>query len=191
MADLAVASHGAGLAQQPELVLVDVAAVAGWLLSGWLLLVTVLALASRLPETAGRAAAGAMRVITPALVRRSLEALLGISIAMGPAGAALAATTPGLAPVPAPVVAPAEVRIPSLDRPSAPLVEIPAPAQRHVVVSGDTLWGLAAAALPAGASPREITEAWHRWYSANRATIGADPDLLLPGAVLELPRSAR
>lgn len=59
---------------------------------------------------------------------------------------------------------------------------------RVVTVSpGDTLWAIAARALPGHASDAEITAAWHRLYAANRRTVGSDPDLILPGADLRLP----
>lgn len=56
-----------------------------------------------------------------------------------------------------------------------------------VVHRGDSLWSIAAAQLGAGATDDEIAEAWPRWYATNRAIIGADPDRLLPGQVLQIP----
>lgn len=58
---------------------------------------------------------------------------------------------------------------------------------RHTVVPGDTLWDIAAAALPAGASQAHIADYWQQIYQANRAAIGADPDLIQPGTQLLLP----
>jgi len=55
-----------------------------------------------------------------------------------------------------------------------------------VVRPGDTLWALAADALPDGASDAEITAAWHALYDANRDLI-ADPDLIFPGTRLQQP----
>jgi nucleoid-associated protein YgaU len=52
---------------------------------------------------------------------------------------------------------------------------------------GDTLWGLAARHLGAGASDAEVAREWPRWYAANRAVIGDDPDLLVPGQQLRPP----
>lgn len=63
--------------------------------------------------------------------------------------------------------------------------------RREVVVRrGDTLWDLAAAHLPPAAGDAEIAGEWQRWYAANRAVIGADPDLILPGQVLRIPDAA-
>ena len=121
-----------------------------------------------------------------------------------------------LAPVPTvpdPIVAPPRDDMPDLDRPPAaaelpktlspnntasprtlppppPTVPLPPPAVRppHEVVAGDTLWALAAAALPATASPADITRAWQQWYALNRSTIGADPGLIRPGELLAVPQ---
>ncbi|MGB3257173.1 MAG: hypothetical protein WBG89_11110 [Ornithinimicrobium sp.] len=56
-----------------------------------------------------------------------------------------------------------------------------------VVRRGDTLWAIAAADLAPGASEAQIAAHWPRWYEANRLTIGPDPDLILPGHILQPP----
>lgn len=56
-----------------------------------------------------------------------------------------------------------------------------------VVKSGDTLWGIVAEALGPYSSDVDVALAWPQWYSANRTTIGADPNLILPGQVLHAP----
>ncbi len=62
------------------------------------------------------------------------------------------------------------------------------PAGAQVVVApGDSLWKLAADALGPGASAAEIAAAWPRWHEANAAAIGADPGLIHPGQVLDVP----
>lgn len=59
---------------------------------------------------------------------------------------------------------------------------------RHVVVHrGDSLWTIAARHLGPDATDVDVARAWPRWYQANRAAIGADPDLILPGTVLVAP----
>lgn len=55
------------------------------------------------------------------------------------------------------------------------------------VRSGDSLWTIAAGALGPGASDVEIALEWPRWFEANRAAIGANPDVLLPGQILRSP----
>jgi len=52
-----------------------------------------------------------------------------------------------------------------------------------VVQPGDSLSGIAAEHLDDAA-------AWPQLYEANRAVVGADPDLILPGQVLRLPGAA-
>lgn len=61
-----------------------------------------------------------------------------------------------------------------------------APAQA-VVQAGDSLWSLAAAQLGPLATDAEIAAHWPRWYERNRSVIGDQPDLILPGQVLEVP----
>lgn len=58
-----------------------------------------------------------------------------------------------------------------------------------VVKRGDTLWGIVAESLGPYSSDVDVALAWPQWYSANRTTIGADPNLILPGQVLHAPGS--
>jgi nucleoid-associated protein YgaU len=81
-----------------------------------------------------------------------------------------------------------------LSGPAAPAA--PADAGVAVVQRGDTLWGLAARQLGPHATPADIDAQWRRWYAANRAVIGTDPDVIRPGQRLHAPsapisRSAR
>lgn len=58
----------------------------------------------------------------------------------------------------------------------------------HTVRPGDTLWGIAAAHLPAASrSAAAVDRYWRRVYRANRATVGRDPDLIHPGTRLVVP----
>jgi nucleoid-associated protein YgaU len=52
---------------------------------------------------------------------------------------------------------------------------------------GDSLWSLAAATLPDGASNTEIAHRWNRLYELNRHLIGSDPDLILAGRTFSVP----
>jgi LysM domain len=56
-----------------------------------------------------------------------------------------------------------------------------------VVRPGDCLWRIAARQLPPPAAAARIARSWPRWYAANRAVIGADPDHIVPGQVLRAP----
>lgn len=51
-------------------------------------------------------------------------------------------------------------------------------ARMYTVVHGDTLSGIA--------EDHRVRGGWQRLYSANRGTIGSDPDLILPGQRLDL-----
>lgn len=89
-------------------------------------------------------------------------------------------------------------------RPAAPVASpglLAAPAVRAdeeaktdagsvAVLAGDTLWDIAAQAMGPGVSDVEIAMQWPRWYEANRAIIGQNPDVLLPGQILQPPSAA-
>ena len=62
------------------------------------------------------------------------------------------------------------------------------PSRTVVVSPGDTLWDLAVADLPQGADVALVAAHWRAIHAANRAVIGPDPDLILPGQRLRLPR---
>jgi nucleoid-associated protein YgaU len=55
------------------------------------------------------------------------------------------------------------------------------------VRAGDSLWLIAARRLGPSADPAEVAAAWPRWYRTNRALIGDDPDLIMPGQLLTPP----
>ncbi|CAL9650184.1 transglycosylase family protein [Streptomyces griseomycini] len=52
-------------------------------------------------------------------------------------------------------------------------------AEMYTVIRGDTLSGIAA--------DERVRNGWRGLYEANRSTIGADPDLIVPGQRLALP----
>ena len=200
-----------GPASIDEVVAVLAAAVA-LALGVWL---TVSSTAAVLAHAPGRSGAVAQRLAAawaPLLTRRVAAALVGATVVgtLGPACALAqeAAPFPGFR-ASAPVATSAGRHL-RATRPAAP----PAgwtptrPVQRPiaspdlvtsgasptgrtevVVQRGDTLWGLVAAHLGPDALDAEVAAAWPRWYAANRAVIGADPDLLLPGQVLQVPRA--
>jgi nucleoid-associated protein YgaU len=55
------------------------------------------------------------------------------------------------------------------------------------VLVGDTLWDIVSDQLGPGASDVEVALEWPRWYEANRLVIGNNPDMLLPGQLLQPP----
>ncbi len=60
-------------------------------------------------------------------------------------------------------------------------------ADSVVVRRGDNLWRITAQELGPDASDAHIAARWPKWYSANRLTIGPDPNRILPGQILERP----
>jgi len=145
---------------------------------GWLLVVTLLLL---LEPRAGRELTGLAGC--PRALRRALVTLCGVALS----GAALVAP----AQAHGDHSAAREGALDGLalpDRTSGP--EQPrAAAAPHVVVvrPGDTLWAISADRLPPGTAPAAVDRAWRSLYTANRAGIGPDPDLIRPGTELRLP----
>lgn len=82
-----------------------------------------------------------------------------------------------------------------------PAAEAPsAPATTHQVSAGESLWSITQELLGAGAAgaptdpssggpsaQARVARAWPILYAANAESIGADPDLILPGTVLSVP----
>ena len=62
---------------------------------------------------------------------------------------------------------------------------------RLTVRPGDCLWTIAADLVQPSPPAGEVDRAWRVLYRANHARIGPDPDLVLPGTRLVLPRSVR
>ncbi|MFF9127195.1 transglycosylase family protein [Streptomyces sp. NPDC014889] len=54
-------------------------------------------------------------------------------------------------------------------------------AEMYKVVRGDTLSGIA--------EERQVSGGWRQLYAANRTTVGSDPNLILPGQRLAVPKS--
>ncbi|MHA7269934.1 LysM peptidoglycan-binding domain-containing protein [Arthrobacter sp. HLT1-20] len=80
---------------------------------------------------------------------------------------------------------------PAMELPNTPAAQARSPHSDNaldvVVKSGDSLWTIASAALGPFSTDVEVAQAWPRWYSANRDTIGEDPNYILPGQVLHAP----
>lgn len=65
-----------------------------------------------------------------------------------------------------------------------------AQAPEVTVLAGDTLWDIASRELGPTASDVDVALRWPRWYEANKAQIGENPDVLLPGQILRSPSIA-
>ncbi len=177
-----------------------VALVAGicWLLLGWLAVGLCCCAAGALPGVLGRAARAVSARLLPAALRQAAAVVLGVSVVTSGASATAAVTAPaqhggpGAAAGVAVRLGPARTGSDiDVDWPAGPSVA-PVPARHSVVVApGDCLWDLAAARLGRGASNARIATEWQRWYAANRAVIGPDPDLIHPGQRLVSPEPHR
>ena len=192
----------------PDAAVLAVVGALAWLIWSWVVLGLTLTAASTLPGAVGRLAGRLLRGILPAGARQGAVLALGVGLGLGASMAAPAAAAnlpaadasasgldwprltvpdwpqPGRAEGPAtdPVQPPAP---PPPAAPSAPADEA------HVVVRGDCLWTIAAGRLRVAnagdPSDREVAAAVLAWWEINRAIIGPDPDLLLPGQVLRPP----
>jgi nucleoid-associated protein YgaU len=176
----------------PGALVAAVAAGVGWVLVARLALglaATVVAVALRgTPGLAARLAVRCATTCTPVLLHGLLRAALG-AVAVGAPIALAPALVPAVALAdPGPPVLPVLDRVPGTVAASLVASAAGPPAASRVVVRpGDSLWRIAAAHLPPGASPAQVAAAWPVWYAANRATIGADPGLIRPGQVLVAP----
>jgi len=185
-------------AVDPLAPLLALLALVAWTLLAWLLVVALASTAARLPGLPGRVGEWVARRIAPVGVRRLVEVTLGLTVAAGGLGASPASAGSDLPPLPPPSAV-------SLDWPDANTTPIPAPSTAPVppvsvapsldwhpqvavvVQAGDSLWSVAADHLPAGASNAQIAQSWPTWWSANRAAVGPDPDLIHPGLPLVQP----
>ena len=143
----------------------------------------VLVALTRLPGLAGRSADYVAARVVPGVVRRALEAALGVTVAALPVATTWAGPATADTGRPAPTWSP-----PSLDRPGAPVAIRRA---TYVVRSGDCLWTIAASHIGGRPGNTRVAGSWPRWYAANRAVIGADPGLIKPGQRLAVPDTDR
>jgi len=176
-----------------------VTAAAGWLLLGWLVTGLAITALTALPGMTGHAARLLARVMLPRAARQALAVALGVGLVTAGAGAAGAdpppvpsgASAPGATvdwPVQPPLVEPPQTAPPSTGPPAGGPPGFGDPVDGAVLVrSGDSLWSIAAARLGPRAGSGEVAAAVHGWYAENRAVIGADPDLILPGQRLLPP----
>ncbi|MDQ2751301.1 MAG: hypothetical protein M3Y44_17510 [Actinomycetota bacterium] len=197
----------------------DLAGAAIWSLALWLGVGLLAAIAAGLPGGCGRSARWLAQVLLPATLHRAVAGAAGLGVllvpvAAGAAGPAVpagrggsAAASLSSAPVPSPAWPSDPPALPApgwptASPPTAPRTvpppgshaaqpARPAPANGAVVVRpGDCLWEIAAAQLGHGGTPARTAAAWPRWYAANRAVIGADPNLIRPGQRLAPPASS-
>lgn len=195
------APHAWVAAEGTDRVVVSVACAALWAVAIWLACGIAAAVASALPGTCGRAARAVAGRLLPTALYRVLAGAAGVGVVLAPVAATAQPTSPPpasahAAPLPAPAWPtenpPPTEKPPPTENPPQPAVTLrptaaPQPAEAVVVQPGDSLWRIAAQRLGPRASPARVATAWPRWYAANRATIGSDPDLIQVGQVLRAP----
>lgn len=133
----------------------------------------------------------------PVISDRGPSPEITVSAAWTPTDGQLATEHPGLLPPPD-----SDLAILPQWQPSAPVPDPGLVAARPIrssqeptgdtprvvtVLSGDSLWSIAARDLGPAASDVEIALHWPRWYQANKSTIGQSADVLLPGQILKSP----
>jgi nucleoid-associated protein YgaU len=181
----------------PDTVVLAWAATLAWAVWVWGALGLGLTAATAVPGLLGRTARALLRLVLPAAARRAAAVALGIGLGVGIGAPVFASAAPATVAVSAPDWPADGSPVPAApDWPTAvpadPAPDWPAPGPgTHVVVRGDCLWDIAAARLASGpGSPPtdgQIADAVHAWWTTNASVIGPDPDLLLPGQVLQLP----
>lgn len=199
----------------PEVALVAVLALAAWAVLGWLAVGVVCTSAAHLRRLPGRIAGSLADRIVPVALRRVVNGALGVTLATAVVGGTGSGIGAQLAWAASPSVATAATASASAQShgpdstartsagqldwpaarsavPAAPVPGPPAPTSHPagsavVVTRGDTLWGIAARHLDAGADVAAVAREWPRWFAANRQVIGANPNLLLPGQRLAEP----
>jgi nucleoid-associated protein YgaU len=152
-------------------------AVASLLAVGWLWVITTDVVA-RVLMTGGRVV-----VRRPGPVRLLLLTACG-AVVLG------ATAAPASADDTRPVAPQSLAGLPLPDRATGGFVSHAAERAPRTVIrvrSGDSLWAIAEDRVGPRASVAELIDYWHRIYGRNSDAIGPDPDLILPGQLLELP----
>lgn len=168
-----------------------------WAVLAWLAVGLAFAAAGALPGIAGRICDATADRLLPVALRRTAAVAVGLSVATAGGGAAIALWQPGDHPGTTMSLAVDWPTNSGID-PDWPVhTERPAAVRHHhakaqtadpvPVRPGDCLWDIAAAHLGPGATDVQIARAWPRWYAANRAVIGPDPNLIHPGQRLVPP----
>jgi hypothetical protein len=155
--------------------LLALATLVALVLSLWVVVAAVLVMAGASSRLIG--------LVTPSLLRRALLAGAAGALAMGPAHAdrlggpdsRVHHSVDGLLLPDRPDARPLHAVERTPDSP----VRAPQPHTLRVR-PGDTLWAIAARALPDDASEAATAAAVRAWHEANRDVIGDDPDRIFP-----------
>jgi hypothetical protein len=199
----------------PVTPLLAVLALVSEALIGYVVVVLALRTLSLLPGSIGGLTGRAVLLLSPSTVRNLLDLLVGGTLlaqatltampgqplshppdSMRTMTTASASSIGSVGPIeptgPATGMGPAQTRPPSR-RLAAPLPPWlgggpSKPRVGYTVEPGDTLWDIAATHLQsAQRSSARINHYWRQIYRANRPAIGAEPDLIHPGTLLDVP----
>jgi LysM repeat protein len=200
-----------------DAVLGSLGEMALWFASVWLAVAVTLAFAQQIPGRVGAIAGRMAAFVSPAVMRSVLAGGLGAGIVLAPIVASAATPDAGLhgqrasasGSVLDPVTWPDSDNLStaqSINWPlsdelaqapgdvstTSPVTQIPGldRAVSIVVNPGDSLWSISSASLGPAATNAQIAAEWPRWYEANAATIGSDPQLIRAGITLVAPDSA-
>ncbi len=189
-----------------DVAVTELAAAALWLAACWLAVGLVASGVAAMPGAGGRAGRRLAAAVLPRAVYRLVAGATGLGIVLSPVAAgAVRAPAPSATATPAwptsdPVAAPRWPTGPLQQAPHHPQPHHsqphhsppkqpspqPASASQVVVAPGESLWSIAADHLHRP-SPQRVAAAWPRWYAANRAVIGTDPNHIVAGEVLNPP----
>jgi hypothetical protein len=164
---------------------VALAGCAGWL---WLTIVVVTRDAARGRVARQRGVPGAVRRVVLAACGVALVGALG-----SPAHAGDGTGSSRLEGLPLPDRATTTTYVSQVFARASSRQDRPGTASRRrpavvVVQPGDTLWAIARAELPADADDDAVAARVREIHRANRAVIGANPDLIRPDQRLRMPR---
>lgn len=175
-----------------EALLVSATGLLAWAVWAWGALGLVLTAGTAVPGFLGATARVLAGMLLPSAARQAAAVALGLGLAAPVlVGGSFGSPVPGHDPV----LAAARTALDVPDWPLDAAGGVPdwpsgTSTAAHLVVSGDCLWDIAEDRLTTGAgTPRdaEVATAVQGWWSANRAVIGPDPDLIRPGQVLRPP----
>jgi nucleoid-associated protein YgaU len=184
-------------------VAVTMAGTALWLVALWLAVGLVALAVATAPGRLGEVGSWFTDRLLPGALTRTVAGAVGLSVAFAPVAAGAETVTPtattSAATLAAPPTWPSDSSASrpdiNLAPPSLPLslpVSDAPPAQLTAsptitVQPGDSLWLIAPRRLGSSATGAQLRAATDRWYATNHAVIGADPNLIRPGTVLDVP----